>query len=115
MVFPVNSPTGLQPQMQYVATNNAIMNRRQAGLSLGSMPLSTMNHNKQHHLSGGHRPILVTHSHPMQMGHMTHGVSQQVPLINSPSSGNILHVGLYLNLFVSQTIFKFFFYIYLLQ
>ncbi|XP_065355361.1 uncharacterized protein LOC135949843 [Calliphora vicina] len=90
MVFPVNSPTGLQPQMQYVS-NNAMMNRRQAGLSLGSMPLGNMNHNKQHHMTGGHRPILVTHSHPMQMGHMTHGVSQQVPLINSPSSGNILH------------------------
>ncbi|KAI8119250.1 MIF4G domain-containing protein B [Lucilia cuprina] len=87
MVFPLNSPTGIQPQMQYVATNNAMMNRRQAGLSLGSMPLGNMN--KQHHMAGGHRPILVTHSHPMQMGHM--GVSQQVPLINSPSSGNILH------------------------
>lgn len=92
MVFPVNSPTGLQPQMQYVATNNAMINRRQAGLSLGSMPLGNINPNKQHHMTGGHRPILVTHSHPMQMGHMTHGVSQQVPLINSPSSGNILHV-----------------------
>lgn len=90
MVFSVNSPTGLQPQMQYVTTNNAMMNRRQAGLSLGSMPLSNINHNK--HLAGGHRPILVTHSHPMQMTHLTHGVSQQVPLINSPSSGNILHV-----------------------
>ncbi|KAM7353932.1 uncharacterized protein ACRADG_005828 isoform 2-T6 [Cochliomyia hominivorax] len=88
MVFPVNSPTGLQPQMQYVATNNAMINRRQAGLSLGSMPLGNINHNK-HHMTGGHRPILVTHSHPMQMGPM--GVSQQVPLINSPSSGNILH------------------------
>ncbi|XP_075151595.1 uncharacterized protein LOC142225669 [Haematobia irritans] len=93
MVFP-NSPTGLQQQMQYVAANNAMVNRRQAGLSVGSLPLGTINH-KAHHMpggGGGHRPILVTHSHPMQIGHMTHGgVSQQVPLINSPSSGNILH------------------------
>lgn len=97
MVFPVNSPTGMQQQMQFVATNNAMMNRRQAGLSLGSMPLGNMNH-KQHHMGGGgggHRPILVTHSHPMHMGHMGHGgVSQQVPLLSSPSSGNILHVSI---------------------
>ncbi|XP_059220635.1 uncharacterized protein LOC106081147 isoform X2 [Stomoxys calcitrans] len=93
MVFP-NSPTGLHQQMQFVAANNAMVNRRQAGLSVGSLPLGTLNH-KGHHMAGGgggHRPILVTHSHPMQMGHMTHGaVSPQVPIINSPSSGNILH------------------------
>lgn len=106
MVFPVNSPTGLQQQMQYVATNNAMMNRRQAGLSLGSMPLSGMNH-KHHHMGGGHRPILVTHSHPMQMGHV--GVSQQVPLLNSPSSGNILHVSFLFFFFsFTQSVFKMF-------
>uniref|UniRef100_T1PEU5 MIF4G domain protein n=1 Tax=Musca domestica TaxID=7370 RepID=T1PEU5_MUSDO len=86
MVFP-NSPTGLQQQMQYVAANNAMVNRRQAGLSVGSMPLGTLNPKAHPMATTGHRPILVTHSHPMQMGHMP----QQVPLINSPSSGNILH------------------------
>lgn len=42
---------------------------------------------------GGPRPILVTH--PMQMGQMGMGMtiqSSQMPLVNSPSSGNILHV-----------------------
>lgn len=98
MIFPVNSPTGLQQPMQF----NAMVNRRQAGLSLGSMPLGSLNH-KSHPMAGGggggHRPILVSHSHPMQMGHMGHGgVSQQVPLLNSPSSGNILHVCIELHL-----------------
>lgn len=92
MVFP-NSPTGIQQQMQFVAANNAMVNRRQAGLSVGSLPLGGLSPKAHHMPGGGHRPILVTHSHPMQMGHMPHGgVSQQVPLINSPSSGNILHV-----------------------
>ncbi|XP_073824573.1 uncharacterized protein [Musca autumnalis] len=86
MVFP-NSPTGLQQQMQYVAANNAMVNRRQAGLSVGSMPLGAINPKAHPMAATGHRPILVTHSHPMQMGHMP----QQVPLLNSPSSGNILH------------------------
>lgn len=44
---------------------------------------------------GGNQPILVTH--PIQMGgQMGMGValqSSQMPLVNSPSSGNISHVG----------------------
>lgn len=42
---------------------------------------------------GGPRPILV--SHPMQIGHLGMGMAvqtSQMPLVNSPSSGNILHV-----------------------
>uniref|UniRef100_A0A1A9V2B9 MIF4G domain-containing protein n=1 Tax=Glossina austeni TaxID=7395 RepID=A0A1A9V2B9_GLOAU len=84
MVFPNNSSAALQ-SMQYVAATNAMVNRRQAGLSIGSMPISNMN--VKHH----HRPILVTHSHPMQMNHMSGGMVQQVPLLNSPSGGNVLH------------------------
>uniref|UniRef100_A0A1A9W5B7 MIF4G domain-containing protein n=1 Tax=Glossina brevipalpis TaxID=37001 RepID=A0A1A9W5B7_9MUSC len=84
MVFPNNSTAALQ-SMQYVAATNAMVNRRQAGLSIGSMPMSNMN--VKHH----HRPILVTHSHPMQMNHISGGMVQQVPLLNSTSSGNILH------------------------
>ncbi|KAL9922932.1 uncharacterized protein ACN2A1_005127 isoform 1-T8 [Glossina fuscipes fuscipes] len=86
MVFPNNSSASAALQsMQYVAATNAMVNRRQAGLSIGSMPISNMN--VKHH----HRPILVTHSHPMQMNHMSGGMVQQVPLLNSPSGGNVLH------------------------
>ncbi|XP_030376690.1 uncharacterized protein LOC115625689 isoform X2 [Scaptodrosophila lebanonensis] len=61
-----------QQQQQYVAASNAaILNRRQAGLSLGSMPLNNLNAK-----SGHHRSILV---------------NTPMPLMNSPSSGNILH------------------------
>lgn len=51
------------------------VNRRQAGLSLGSMPGLKASH---------HRSILVTHPISPLAG--------QLPLMNSPSSGNILHV-----------------------
>ncbi|XP_053961737.1 uncharacterized protein LOC128865411 isoform X1 [Anastrepha ludens] len=102
VIYPAtSSPQGLIPQskssvalhqqMQYMAATNAMANRRQAGLSLGSMPMSNNSMgNKMHHV-GGHRPILVTHSHPMAMNRFSGGVSQQIPLINSPSSGNIVH------------------------
>uniref|UniRef100_W8AZG8 MIF4G domain-containing protein B n=1 Tax=Ceratitis capitata TaxID=7213 RepID=W8AZG8_CERCA len=103
VIYPAtSSPQGLIPQskssvalhqqMQYMAATNAMANRRQAGLSLGSMPLTNnpMGNNKMQHV-GTHRPILVTHSHPMAMNRFSGGVSQQIPLINSPSSGNILH------------------------
>jgi len=53
------------------------VNRRQAGLSLGNMPGLKANH---------HRSILVTH--PISP------LGGQLPLMNSPSSGNILHVSL---------------------
>ncbi|KAM8717655.1 hypothetical protein ACLKA7_004364 [Drosophila subpalustris] len=67
-----------QQQQQYVAAaSNAIMNRRQAGLSLGNMP--SLNSLK----AGQHRSILVTHHISPMAG--------QLPLMNSPSSGNILH------------------------
>lgn len=58
-------------------------------------------HHHQHQITGtggnsnvgsSHRTILVTH--PMQIGQMGVGVamqSSQLPLVNSPSSGNILH------------------------
>lgn len=101
MIFPAgpSSPTGLLPQgkasagnlhqqIQYMAAANAMANRRQAGLSLGNMPPYTNLNAKGPH--GGHRPILVSHSHPLQINHGV--VSQQIPLVNSPSSGNILHV-----------------------
>jgi len=39
---------------------------------------------------GGPRTILV--SHPLQMGVGVALQSSQMPLVNSPSSGNILHV-----------------------
>lgn len=102
VIYPTtSSPQGLVPQskssvalhqqMQYMAATNAMANRRQAGLSLGSMPMTTNPiGNKMHHV-GAHRPILVTHSHPMAVNRFSGGVSQQIPLINSPSSGNILH------------------------
>ncbi|XP_043663036.1 uncharacterized protein LOC122626731 isoform X1 [Drosophila teissieri] len=51
------------------------VNRRQAGLSLGNMP----------GLKTNHRSILVTY--PVN----TSALSGQLPLMNSPSSGNILH------------------------
>ncbi|XP_034471594.1 uncharacterized protein LOC117779484 isoform X3 [Drosophila innubila] len=67
-----------QQQQQYVAAaSNAILNRRQAGLSLGNMP--SLNSLK----AGHHRSILVTHPISPMAG--------QLPLMNSPSSGNILH------------------------
>ncbi|KAH8412503.1 hypothetical protein KR009_002713 [Drosophila setifemur] len=50
------------------------VNRRQAGLSLGNMPGLKASH---------HRSILVTHPISPLAG--------QLPLMNSPSSGNILH------------------------
>ncbi|XP_017485548.1 PREDICTED: uncharacterized protein LOC108374088 isoform X1 [Rhagoletis zephyria] len=86
------SSVALHQQMQFMAATNAMANRRQAGLSLGSMPISNnaMGGAKMHHV-GAHRPIWVTHSHPMAVNRYSGGVSQQIPLINSPSSGNILH------------------------
>ncbi|KAH8411994.1 hypothetical protein KR222_006169 [Zaprionus bogoriensis] len=65
LVFPGLLQQQQQQQQQYVS--NAILNRRQAGLSLG-------NH---------HRSILVTHP--------VGSLAGQLPLMNSPSSGNILH------------------------
>ncbi|XP_037957671.1 uncharacterized protein LOC119687431 isoform X2 [Teleopsis dalmanni] len=94
VVFPVSSSAGLIPQSKSSGSLNqqvqfipgTILNRRQA-LSLGGMTLTGPINAKAHPL--GHRPILVTHSHPMQL---SHGVAvSQVPLINSPSSGNILN------------------------
>lgn len=61
-----------QQQQQYM---NGIVNRRQAGLSLGNMPLNAK--------AAHHRSILVTHPISPLAG--------QVPLMNSPSSGNLLH------------------------
>lgn len=94
MIFP-GSPTGLIPansknfhqQMQFMAASNAaaMAHRRQAGLSLGNMPL------KGTHFLGQPRPILVTNSHPLQMQHIG-----QVPLMNSPSGGNLVHVSFFL-------------------
>lgn len=55
-----------------------LANRHGHGVQLGNM--------------GSHRAILV--SHPMQISQMGVGValqSSQLPLVNSPSSGNILH------------------------
>ncbi|KRG03274.1 uncharacterized protein LOC6577106 isoform X2 [Drosophila mojavensis] len=82
LIFPMaGGPSLLQQQQQQqqyaAAANNAILNRRQAGLSLGNMP--AMNSLK----GGHHRSILVTHPISPMGG--------QIPLMNSPSSGNILH------------------------
>ncbi|TDG45932.1 hypothetical protein AWZ03_007652 [Drosophila navojoa] len=82
LIFPMaGGPSLLQQQQQQqqyaTAANNAILNRRQAGLSLGNMP--AMNSLK----GGHHRSILVTHPISPMGG--------QIPLMNSPSSGNILH------------------------
>ncbi|XP_015033624.2 uncharacterized protein LOC6643684 isoform X2 [Drosophila willistoni] len=64
LIYPTNGPSmTLQQQQQY---------RRQAGMSLGNMPTA-----------GHHRSILVTH--PISP------LTTQLPLMNSPSSGNILH------------------------
>ncbi|XP_022231730.2 uncharacterized protein LOC111080430 isoform X2 [Drosophila obscura] len=73
LIFPNNGP-GQSPSLgQYVNVN---VNRRQAGLSLGNMPGGM----KASH----HRSILVTHPiSPLAGG--------QMPLMSSPSSGNILH------------------------
>ncbi|BFF93907.1 uncharacterized protein DMAD_11658 [Drosophila madeirensis] len=67
LIFPTNGPG------QYVNVN---VNRRQAGLSLGNMPGGM----KASH----HRSILVTHP-------ISPLVGGQMPLMSSPSSGNILH------------------------
>ncbi|KAH8263685.1 hypothetical protein KR044_012508 [Drosophila immigrans] len=75
LIFP---GSGALPQ-QYLTghnTNAAILSRRQAGLSLGNMSALSS-------LSGRHRSILV--SHPISP------LGGQLPLMNSPSSGNILH------------------------
>ncbi|XP_032592457.1 uncharacterized protein LOC6562425 isoform X1 [Drosophila grimshawi] len=83
LIFPMaGGPTLLQQQQQQqyatAASNAAILNRRQAGLSLGNMPTSLNNLKGVHH-----RSILVTHPISPMGG--------QIPLMNSPSSGNILH------------------------
>ncbi|XP_030556813.1 uncharacterized protein LOC115759853 isoform X2 [Drosophila novamexicana] len=75
LIFPMagGGPNLLQQQQQQ-QQQYAILNRRQAGLSLGNMPALNS-------LKGGHhRSILVTHP-----------LTGQIPLMNSPSSGNILH------------------------
>lgn len=62
------------------------VNRRQAGHSLGNMP----------GLKANHRSILVTY--PINTG----ALSGQLPLMNSPSSGNILHVSSNLKILVKK-------------
>ncbi|XP_067621550.1 uncharacterized protein [Eurosta solidaginis] len=85
------SSAALHQQMQYMAATNAMANQRQAGLSFGSMPMTNNPMGTKMHHVGAHRPILITHSHPMAVNRFSGGVSQQMPLITSPSSGNILH------------------------
>ncbi|XP_017152076.1 uncharacterized protein LOC108162052 isoform X1 [Drosophila miranda] len=75
LIFPTNVP-GQSPSLGQYVNVNVNVNRRQAGLSLGNMPGGM----KASH----HRSILVTHPiSPLAGG--------QMPLMNSPSSGNILH------------------------
>ncbi|XP_037708347.1 uncharacterized protein LOC119546260 isoform X1 [Drosophila subpulchrella] len=72
LIFPPTNGPGVAPALGQYGN----VNRRQAGLSLGNMPGLKANH---------HRSILVTHPiSPSQLG-------GQLPLMNSPSSGNILH------------------------
>ncbi|XP_070067668.1 uncharacterized protein [Drosophila takahashii] len=72
LIFPPTNGPGVAPVLGQYGN----VNRRQAGLSLGSMPGLKANH---------HRSILVTH--PIGASHL----GGQLPLMNSPSSGNILH------------------------
>ncbi|KPU73855.1 uncharacterized protein Dana_GF14154, isoform C [Drosophila ananassae] len=74
LIFPpsTNGPGGVA--VAPVLGQYGNVNRRQAGLSLGSMPGLKASH---------HRSILVTHPISPLAG--------QLPLMNSPSSGNILH------------------------
>lgn len=98
MVFPTSTSTAAIPQskssahihqqMQYVAAANAIANRRQVGLSVGNLPSSMANAKAHQH---GHRQSIISHS--MHINHsLGNSISQQLPLVTSPSSGNILHV-----------------------
>ncbi|XP_043950365.1 uncharacterized protein LOC108034794 isoform X1 [Drosophila biarmipes] len=70
LIFPPTNGPGVAPVLGQYGN----VNRRQAGLSLGNMPALKANH---------HRSILVTH--PISP------LGGQLPLMNSPSSGNILH------------------------
>ncbi|KAH8352833.1 hypothetical protein KR084_006661 [Drosophila pseudotakahashii] len=72
LIFPPTNGPGVAPVLGQYGN----VNRRQAGLSLGNMPGLKANH---------HRSILVTH--PIGASHL----GGQLPLMNSPSSGNILH------------------------
>ncbi|XP_043068636.1 uncharacterized protein [Drosophila bipectinata] len=73
LIFPpTNGPGGVA--LAPVLGQYGNVNRRQAGLSLGGMPGLKASH---------HRSILVTHPISPLAG--------QLPLMNSPSSGNILH------------------------
>ncbi|KAH8279700.1 hypothetical protein KR054_002198 [Drosophila jambulina] len=73
LIFPpTNGPGVVAPGLGQYGN----VNRRQAGLSLGNMPGLKASH---------HRSILVTH--PISPSALT----GQLPLMNSPSSGNILH------------------------
>ncbi|XP_060653229.1 uncharacterized protein LOC132789305 isoform X2 [Drosophila nasuta] len=76
LIFPQQYVTTASAAGQHNTQNAAILNRRQAGLSLGNMSSLSS-------LSGRHRSILVTH--PISP------LGGQLPLMNSPSSGNILH------------------------
>ncbi|XP_034101023.1 uncharacterized protein LOC133850252 isoform X2 [Drosophila sulfurigaster albostrigata] len=76
LIFPQQYVTTATAAGQHNTQNAAILNRRQAGLSLGNMSSLSS-------LSGRHRSILVTH--PISP------LGGQLPLMNSPSSGNILH------------------------
>lgn len=71
-----------------------ILQHSKSNTSLQHQMLTRHHHALQMSNLGGPRPILV--SHPIQMaGQMGMGValqSSQMPLVNSPSSGNILHV-----------------------
>ncbi|XP_026835514.1 uncharacterized protein LOC6542505 isoform X2 [Drosophila erecta] len=73
LIFPPTNGTGVA--VSPVVGQYGSVNRRQAGLSLGNMP----------GLKANHRSILVTY--PINNS----ALSGQLPLMNSPSSGNILH------------------------
>ncbi|KAH8333460.1 uncharacterized protein [Drosophila kikkawai] len=72
LIFPPTNGPGVAPALGQYGN----VNRRQAGLSLGNMPGLKASH---------HRSILVTH--PISPS----ALAGQLPLMNSPSSGNILH------------------------
>ncbi|XP_041674997.1 uncharacterized protein LOC108110692 isoform X2 [Drosophila eugracilis] len=75
LIFPPTNGPGVAPVLGQYGN----VNRRQAGLSLGNMSGLKANH----HLSTS--SILVTH--PISASPL----GGQLPLMNSPSSGNILH------------------------
>lgn len=86
--------------MQLYNTQN--LNSLQQSKSNSNMQLQIAQHNRQVMQQLQQQRLLMGGTHPLQVNSgITMNQSSHMPLVNSPSSGNILHVNYFIYLFLN--------------